>query len=44
MSPFKAAFQLINADSLVTNICNVVREIFAIIVSIMFVETQKNII
>ena len=40
-SPFKDVYPLINADSLMTNICNVVREIFAIIVSVMVIQTQK---
>ena len=40
-SPFKDVYPLINADSLMTNICNVVREIFAIIVSVMVIQTQN---
>ena len=40
-SPFKDVYPLINADSLMTNICNVVREIFAIMVSVMVIQTQK---
>ena len=41
-SLFKAAYLLINADCLMTNVYNVAREIFAILVSIMMViETQK---
>jgi len=40
-SPFKDVYPLINADSLMTNICNVVREIFAIILSVMVIQTQN---
>ena len=40
-SPFKDVYPLINADSLMTNICNVVREIFAITVSVMVIQTQN---
>ena len=40
-SPFKDVYPLINADTLMTNVCNVVGEIFAIIVSVMVIETQK---
>ena len=43
-SPFKDVYPLINADSLMTNICNVVREIFAIIVSVMVIKTKKLLI
>ena len=40
-SPFKDVYPLINADTLMTNICNVVREIFAIIVSVMVIQTKQ---
>ena len=43
-SPFKDVYPLINADSLMTNICNVVREIFAIIVSVVVIKTKKLLI
>ena len=43
-SPFKDVYPLINADTLMTNICNVVREIFVIIVSVMVIQTQNLLI